>query len=274
MEAFIQQLKMILSPYEKIGIAFSGGVDSTLLLKAAVQTIGASRVVAFTINSPYIPNWEIEEAKALAMAMGVTHHLINLEIPNEVRENPENRCYLCKRLLFSEMLKAAEKEACQVICDGTNFDDTKDYRPGLVALKELGVLSPLKEAHMTKADIRVLSKYYGLPTWDKPPYACLLTRIPYGETVTKEKIAQIEAAEMLLMAHGFRGIRVRHHGELARIEIDTEEMTKILDLDLMKKIHAGIGQLGFKFVTLDMGGYQTGCYNPPVSVDTSEVCHE
>lgn len=261
MEIYIERLKAVLGPYEKVGIAFSGGVDSTLLLKAAVLILGAERVVAFTVKSPYIPEWEFKEAVELTKAIGATHRLISAEMPEVVRHNPKDRCYLCKRILFEKMLAAAKEMGCEVLCDGTNFDDTKDYRPGLKALSELGVLSPLKEAGMTKAQIRELSNYYKLPTWDKPPYACLLTRIPYGVTVTETMLRQIEAAEGILMKNGFRGVRVRHHGAVARIEIAQEEMGKMMDLPLMKKIHTEIGQLGFEFVTLDMGGYQTGCYN-------------
>ncbi len=261
MERYIEKLKAVLEPYEKVGIAFSGGVDSTLLLKAAAELLGRERVVAFTVKSPYIPEWEFKEAVELTKAIGVAHRLIGLEIPEAVRHNPEDRCYLCKRILFEKMIAVAKETGCQVLCDGTNFDDTKDYRPGLKALTELGVLSPLKEAGMTKAQIRELSSYYGLPTWDKPPYACLLTRIPYGVIVTEAMLCQIETAEGILMKHGFRGVRVRHHGTVARIEIAQEEMAKMMDFTLMKIIHDEIGQLGFEFVTLDMGGYQTGCYN-------------
>lgn len=262
MEALIATLKNVLSPYQRLGIAFSGGVDSTLLLKAAADILGKDRVVAFTVKSPYIPTWEYEEASSLAAEMGIQHVLISADIPDVVRDNPIDRCYLCKRQLFERMLSASRAAGCDVLCDGTNFDDTKDYRPGLRALDELGVFSPLKAAELTKAQIRELSHFYGLPTWDKPPYACLLTRIPYGVTVTEAVLRQIEAAEGILMAHGFRGVRVRHHGNIARIEIAKDEMQKILDLERMNKIHTEIGQLGFDFVTLDMGGYQTGCYNP------------
>ncbi len=267
MESFITAIKTTLAPYSKVGIAFSGGVDSSFLLKACAEILGADKVVAVTVKSPYIPEWEVAEAKELAAQIGVKHTIIPLGIPSSIEQNPENRCYLCKKIVFSEILKAAEDEGCEVICDGTNFDDTKDYRPGLVALVELGVLSPLKEAKMTKQDIRELSKAYGLPTWDKPPYACLLTRIPYDVTFTELMLRQIESAEVLLMKYGFRGVRVRHHGDTARIEIEQTEMVKMLNLDLMKKIHAEIGQLGFKFVTLDMGGYQTGCYNEGLKID-------
>ena len=261
MDKIIKALKNELESYEKIGIAFSGGVDSTLLLKASIEILGADRVVAYTVKSPYIPQWEYEEAIEAAKDMGVTHRMIQSGIPESIVHNPENRCYLCKSIVFGEIIKAAKVDGCTAVCDGTNADDLLDYRPGLVALSELGVISPLKDAGMTKQQIRDLSKAYGLKTWDKPPYACLLTRIPYGVTVDFKMLIQIEKAEEILMNEGIRGVRVRHHGEIARIEIRQEEMHKILDLELMNKIHAQIRQLGFKFVSLDLGGYQTGCYN-------------
>lgn len=261
METTVEKLIYQLKKYDKIAIAFSGGVDSTLLLKAAVTAIGGERVYAYTVKSPYIPQWEYEEAIEAAATMGVSHRMIQSGIPESIVDNPENRCYLCKRIVFGEILKAASADGCSVVCDGTNADDLLDYRPGLVALTELGVVSPLKDAGMTKQEIRDLSKVYGLKTWDKPPYACLLTRIPYGVTVDMNMLSQIEKAEEILMKEGIRAVRVRHHGEIARIEIGQEEMYKILDLALMNKIHTEIRQLGFKFVSLDLGGYQTGCYN-------------
>lgn len=244
-----------------LGIAFSGGVDSTFLLRASVEILGADRVKAFTVKSPYIPEWEIEESKELCRELSVEHILIELGIPNEVRDNPVDRCYQCKTIVFKEILKAAQAHRCSLLCDGTNFDDTKDYRPGLRALDELGVVSPLKLAGLTKAEIRMHSKTFGLSTWDKPPYACLLTRIPYHVTVTDNMLRQIEAAEVFLMAQGIKGVRVRHHGEIARIEIDEFEMGKILNLDLMSLINSHFKTLDFSFVTLDLGGYKTGCYN-------------
>lgn len=261
MEEALKALKGVLEGHSKIGIAFSGGVDSTFLLRAAVEVVGREQVKAFTVKSPYIPEWEIKEAKELCEHLGIEHVVLELGIPDSVVHNPEDRCYLCKRIVFSEILKASQAMGCTVLCDGTNFDDTKDYRPGLRALDELGVMSPLKLAMLTKKEIRIHSKTFGLSTWDKPPYACLLTRIPYHVTVTGEMLRQIEAAEVFLMSKGIRGVRLRHHGEIARIEIAKEEMSKILDLGLMTEIEEHFKGLGFKFVTLDLGGYQTGCYN-------------
>lgn len=268
MENLIEALRKQLSGYDKVGIAFSGGVDSSLLLRACADVLGPERVLALTVKSPYIPEWEVAEAVELAKEIGVAHRIISLGIPESIVDNPENRCYLCKKIVFSTIIEAAHAEGCTVVCDGTNFDDTLDYRPGLVALKELGVASPLKEAGLTKQMVRDLSKHYGLHTWDKPPYACLLTRIPYGITVTDGILRQIEAGELALMAEGFRGVRLRHHGDIARIEIAQSEMAMMLDQERMNKIHAKLKALGFKFVTLDMGGYQTGCYNEGLKSDT------
>lgn len=249
-----------------LGIAFSGGVDSTFLLRASVEILGRERVKAFTVKSPYIPEWEIEEAKEICSALDVSHILIELGIPASVRENPTDRCYQCKTIVFSEILKAAKEQGCSLLCDGTNFDDTKDYRPGLRALDELGVISPLKLAEFTKDEIRAHSKTFGLSTWDKPPYACLLTRIPYNITVDDTMLRQIESAEVFLMGLGLRGIRVRHHGDIARIEVEEREMEKMLDMELMSRINSHLQSLGFSFVTLDLGGYKTGCYNNGLTV--------
>lgn len=266
MENTLKALANVLGAYHKIGVAFSGGVDSTFLLRAAVELYGSENVVAFTVKSPYIPQWEVEEALALSQTLGIQHEVIGLGIPEVVRNNPEDRCYQCKRIVFAEILKAATLAHCDVLCDGTNFDDTKDYRPGLRALDELGVLSPLKLAKLTKADIRAASHALGLSTWDKPPYACLLTRMPYGTLVTDETLRQIEAGETYLLSLGFRGVRVRHHGAIARIEIAKEEFAKVLDEALMSEIAVQMKALGFEFVTLDLSGYQTGCYNAGLSL--------
>lgn len=261
MEEALKALDTVLQSYHHIGIAFSGGVDSTFLVRAALELYGPKSVTAFTVKSPYIPQWEVDEALALTKALGIRHEVISLGVPEVVRNNPEDRCYQCKHIVFSEILKASRSAGCDVLCDGTNFDDTKDYRPGLRALDELGVVSPLKAAKLTKAEIRAASKSLHLETWDKPPYACLLTRMPYGMIVTDANLRQIEMGEKLLMEKGFRGVRLRHHGEIARIEIAREEMHHALNLELFEEVTVGIKALGFSFVTLDLSGYQSGCYN-------------
>ncbi len=256
------RLEKILKPYEQVGIAFSGGVDSSFLLAMAVQLLGASKVLAITVKSPYIPQWEVAEAIAFAKTLGVNHLVVPLDgVPEEIQSNPKDRCYRCKKIVFAEIWKVAKDSGCDVLCDGTNADDLSDYRPGLKALKELDVLSPLMLAQYTKLEIREGLKALGLEIWDKPPYACLLTRVPYDVAVTPQMLVQIESAELSLMQRGIRGVRVRHHGNIARIEVQREELHKFYNLEEMTQINEEIKALGFEFVTLDLGGYQSGCYN-------------
>jgi uncharacterized protein len=242
-------------------IAFSGGVDSTFLLKASKEALG-DKVLAVTIASPYVPKWEVEEAKELVREIGVKHEM--LEVPiilDEIKHNPSNRCYLCKKFIFNKIIEIKDKVGLNYVIDGTNLDDTKDYRPGMKALKELKVVSPLLENNITKKDIRKFSKEIGLNTWNKPAYACLLSRIPYDNEIKIEDLRNIESAEMYLMNLGFKGIRVRSHGNLARIELQREDRKKLLEEGLMDKISSRFKELGFKYVTLDLEGYKMGSLN-------------
>ena len=252
-----------LKDLESVLIAFSGGVDSTFLLMAAKEALG-NNVKAITIAAPYIPKWEVEEARQLAEKIGVTHEILKVPISNEIRNNPEDRCYLCKRFIFTTIKDIAMGEGYKYIVDGSNFDDTKDYRPGLRALKELNIKSPLMECKLTKNEIRELSKKYGLQTWDKPPYACLLTRIPYGNELNVEEFEKIEKAEKYLMDIGFRAIRVRSHNNLARIEVRKEERKKLFDENLMDQIVKKLKEFGFQYITLDMEGYRIGSFNETI----------
>ncbi|MBC8080445.1 MAG: ATP-dependent sacrificial sulfur transferase LarE [Gorillibacterium sp.] len=260
-EALIAYLKKL----DRVVLAFSGGVDSTFLLKAAQEALGEN-LKAVTILSPYIPKWEIAEAKELAEKLGVAYEIIEAPLIDDIKFNPENRCYLCKTAVFSMIKDLAQKEGYPYVIDGTNFDDIHDYRPGLKALSELHVKSPLLDCELTKAEIRSFSKELGLPTWDKPPYACLLTRIPYGEELKVEDFEKIEKAEKYMMDIGFRAIRVRCHGNLARIEVDRKDRSRLFDEALLDRISAKFKDFGFKYVSMDMEGYRTGSLNETIVI--------
>ncbi len=258
------ELKKYLQGLGKVVLAFSGGVDSTFLLKAAKEALG-DKVKAVTILSPYIPKWEIAEAEELVKELGVQHEIIKAPIIDSIKFNPEDRCYLCKTAVFNMILDVAKKQGYDCVIDGTNFDDISDYRPGLKALRELDVKSPLLECKLTKAEIRAFSKELGLNTWDKPPYACLLTRIPYGNELREEDFEKIENAEKYMMSIGFRAIRVRCHGDLARIEVARSDRSKLFDEDLLDNIAKNIKECGFKYVSLDLQGYRVGSFNETIN---------
>lgn len=252
----IQHLKS----FKNLAIAFSGGVDSSLLLYLAKRALG-NDVMAFTVNTPYIPRWEIEEAENFAMKYGVLHKIIEFPFIAELKENPKDRCYICKKHLFTFLKQEAQKAGFEYLADGTNFDDTKDYRPGMIALKELGIASPFLETGTTKADIRKYSQQLELPTWEKPAYACLLTRLPYGQVIKNGELKRIEQAERFLFSLGFEGCRVRMHENMARIEIKQEHFGKMLNIALFQSIASQLKEMGFSFVTLDMEGYKMGSFN-------------
>ncbi len=256
-----ENLMNYLKKLGSVVIAFSGGVDSTFLLKAAKDALN-DKVLAVTIVSPYVPKWEVQEAKELIKELDVKHQV--LEVPiilDDIKNNPDNRCYLCKKFIFNKIIEIKNEKVFNYVIDGTNLDDTKDYRPGMKALKELNVVSPLLENKITKEDIRRLSKELGLGTWNKPAYACLLSRIPYNNEIKIEDLRKIENAELYLMDIGFRGVRVRNHGDLARIELQRQDREKIFNEDLMDKIGDKFKKLGFKYVTLDLQGYKMGSLN-------------
>lgn len=260
-----KRLQAILEKIGKVTVAFSGGVDSTFLLKAAKDALGRGNVLAVTAASETYPSSELKDAKRLAKKIGVRHMIIRTREFDDAafRDNPPRRCYYCKTELFSRIRKIAGQKGFKHIADAANYDDRKDFRPGSRAAKEKGVASPLKEAHLTKDDIRRLSRKLGLPTWDKPSYACLASRIPYYEPITKRKLKMIEEAEDILRARGrFGQVRVRCHGDIARIEVEPREIGKFFKGKLSSGIVKQFRALGFKYVTVDLRGYRTGSMNP------------
>ena len=258
----LAKLRDILSQMKGAIVALSGGVDSTFLAKVAYETLG-DKAVAVTVGSQIHAGFEEREAAEVARAIGIRHMLIRadaLGVPG-LAENPPERCYICKKAIFKMLLDIAAKEGHGIVAEGTNASDEGDFRPGVRALSELRVRSPLREAGLAKQDIRDLSRRMGLVTWNKPSYACLASRIPYGERITPEKLRSIEKAEDLLRARGYRVFRVRHHGSVARIELSAEEMKRFLAEENLAEISREIKALGFAYVALDLEGYRTGSLN-------------
>ena len=258
----LSKLKEMLKKMDKVAIAYSGGVDSTFLLKVAHDTL-KDKVIAITARSSTYPEREYNEAVAFVKKLGVKHiTIVSEELDIEgFSGNPVNRCYFCKKELFTKISQVAEQNGILYIADGSNTDDLGDYRPGMAALKELGVVSPLREADMSKDDIRILSREMDLPTWDKQPFACLASRFPYGQEITHEKLGMIDKAEQYMLDLGFRQVRVRMHGDMARIEVAVNERSKFFDEAVMDKVHNKMRDIGFKYVTLDLKGYRTGSMN-------------
>lgn len=255
-----KELITYLKNLKSVAVAFSGGVDSTLLLKACREALG-DNAIAVTVVSPYVPKWEVQEAKQLVEEMGIKSFFIEVPILEEIRSNPENRCYLCKKAIFTKIKSLAKENGIEYVVDGTNADDIKDYRPGLKALGELEIKSPFLENAITKEEVRVFSKELGLKTWDKPAYACLLSRIPYNQNIDEQDLNRVEKSELYLMNLGFKGVRVRSHGDLARIEVQKDDREKLINGDILDNISIKLKRLGFKYVTLDLEGYKMGSLN-------------
>ena len=267
-----QLLKDNMKKRGSAAIAFSGGVDSTFLVRVAHEVLG-DKLIAITATSSTYPERELKEAIKYAEDMGVKHKIISseeLDIEG-FASNPKNRCYYCKKELFSKIKEVAKENGVEYVFDGANYDDIGDYRPGMQAARELEVISPLKEAQLTKADIRELSKDLGLPTWDKPAFACLSSRFPYGKQITIPKLKMVEEAEQFLLDMGIRQVRVRHHEEIARIEVDPKERVKFFDVEVMDKIGEKFKKIGFAYVTLDVLGYRTGSMNELLSAEEKEI---
>ena len=261
-----QALEAYLRDLGSVAVAFSSGVDSTFLLKVAHDLLG-EKAIAVTARSCSFPKREQEEAAAFCASEGIRQIVVDSEELSieGFRQNPVNRCYLCKQELFTKIRHIAASNGIAFVAEGSNLDDNGDYRPGLQAVAELGIKSPLREAQLTKAEIRQLSKELGLPTWEKQSFACLASRFVYGETISEEKLAMVDKAEQRLLDMGFKQVRVRVHGSLARIEIDPSEFPKILAGDAAAELDRYLRELGFAYVSLDLGGYQTGSMNRTLS---------
>jgi len=268
-----EDLKKGISASRKVLIAFSGGVDSTLLLRCAVDVLGKANVLAATAMSATYPEWQLEDAKRTAVSLGIKHVRFETDELNikGFRQNPPDRCYHCKKELYLKLIDIAEAEGCDSVFDGSNVDDTSDYRPGLKALQELGIRSPLIEAGLAKSEIRAISKELGLSTWDKPSFACLSSRFPYGSEITEKALSMVDRAENILRDLGFGQLRVRHYGDLARIEVNKDDIGRLFTGDVREKTVRALKEIGYQYICLDLEGYRTGSMNEILIRDSSEV---
>jgi uncharacterized protein len=257
----LQRLEEVIRPLGRVLVAYSGGVDSSLLLKVAVDVLGKENVEAVIASSATYPSKEKADAVGFCESIGARYSVIETDEMEDVRfiENTPQRCYICKSHLYDEILKIARQKGSSAVVEGSNVDDLRDYRPGRKAIEEKGIMSPLKEAGLTKAEIRALSLELGLPTHSKPAKACLASRIPYHTRIEREALSRIEQGEAFLETLGFGQVRIRCHGEVARIEVEPGELEKLFQK--REAIVEGLSKLGFKYVTADLKGYRTGSLN-------------